>query len=279
MAEYQTTIQDPGALLRGSGLVEISPVQAVPSWTDIGAVTGLSWAEELEVNAEENDNTDSEDKVTKQTAIVACTSMEPLRDAVNTLIRGDLDTRTATAGAPVVGDTDVLVSGEWAAEVIYALDGQNSSGAEQSITSVVGSVDGALSGGDDYFIRKLSDGRWGILLEDPALPPTNLTTIAQDITVTYDYTPAASVKWQSGDKSTLTKFMVRITTKNDGNPFYFVGYYANIRTGKNFEYSKDDDADRRVGTPYEFICKTLPSGQGLPANEGLVYETIQSDGF
>jgi hypothetical protein len=278
MGEYQTIVQDLGAILRGSGMLEISPVAATPSWLDVGAIQGLKFSEELEVNAEENDNTDSEDRVTKQTGTVACTLMEPLSDAVRQIMRGGLDTRSSVAGTPVSGATHVLESGSWDVQKPYILPGQNDDKSKQTIVSVMGSVDGALAAGEDYEQVQMPNGDWGILfmtIDEAAA----LTTIEQDITVTYDYTPSASVTWKSGNKSVLPKFMARITTKNDDNTFIVEFYYGNIKKGLGLEYSKDDDNDRRVGMPIEIMFKTLPAGQGSPSNEGMVHGSVQISGF
>ncbi len=278
MGEFQTSIQDPGAILRGSGKVEVAAVAAVPTWVDVGAVSGLSWKEELEVNAEENDNVESEDRVTKQIVTVAFKQLEAIRDAVLTLLRGSLDTRTVVAGTPVIGATQILASGNWDVNKFYPLAYKNASGARPSITTVVGSVDGSLAENADYDIVQDLNGIWGIVLQDLATAPA-LATIVQNLTITMDYTPIASVKRASGDQSTLSKFMVRITTKNDGKPFYWIGFYGNIKSGFSFEHKKDSDNDRRIENPMELTFKTLPAGQGASANEGLVWEWEQTDGF
>lgn len=278
MAEYQTTVQDTGAILRGSGKLEVAVVAASPSWVNVGAITGLKLEEAMEVNAEENDNTDSEERVTKQTATLSCTMMEPLRDPVRTILRGDLDTRTANAGAEVAGATYTLASGSWAVQTPYELPGQNATGAAQTISSIVGGTDGALTAGEDYEQVKLPSGNWGILMMTVA-ESSALTTTAQALVVTYTYTPAASVDWQTGNKSSLPKFMARITTLNDSKTFITTLYYGQIKKGLSIEWSKDDDADRRVGMPLEVIFKVLPTGQGYSANVGLLYNMNQTDGF
>ena len=76
-----------------------------------------------------------------------------------------------------------------------------------------------------------------------------------------------TVKIQSGNKSTLPNFMVRVTTKNDDNgPIYFIAYYCQINKGIEFAYQKDDGEDRRLQNPVELIARADP-GRG-----DLVYE-------
>lgn len=204
--------------------------------------------------------------------------MEPLSDAINTLMRGTLDTRTVIAGALVAGETDTLLDGAWDVNIFYPIKHQNGDGSIIVVNSVSGSVDGVLTVNDDYDLVKNPSGVYGVVLQDLA-SATNLATIVQDIVIDYDYTPTASVKTQSGNKTELTKFMVRITTKNDGNTYLITFYYSNISTGKSFEYKKDDDEDRRLGVPVEIACKSLPSGQGAAANVGFVWGGLQISGF
>ncbi len=278
MGEFQTTIQDPGAILRGSGKLEIAAVAAVPSWLDVGAIGDLSWKEELEVNAEENANVEAEDRVTKQTVTLSFKQLEALSDAVHTLVRGGLDTRVPVAGALVEDAEQDLAEDEWDVNIFYPLAYKNADGTKPAIVSVVGSVDGALAENSDYDIIEDQNGVWGIVLQDLATAPT-LNTLEQDITITMDYTPAASVKWRSGNQSVIPKFMARITTKNDGKPFYWIGFYGNIKSGYSFEYKKDNENDRRLSNPMELVFKSLPDGQGDPAMEGYVWEWEQTDGF
>jgi len=76
-----------------------------------------------------------------------------------------------------------------------------------------------------------------------------------------------SWKVQSGNKSTMPKFIIRITTKNDDKPFYFIGFRANLRKGFTFAFAKDDGDDRRVFNPIEIVCKI-----DSLYNDGLVWE-------
>lgn len=278
MSEYQTSVQDLGSILRGSGKLEIAAVSASPSYLDVGAIQGLKFTEELEVNAEENDNTDSTDRVTKQTAQVVCTLMEPLSDAARVILRNDLDTRTPTLASKVSDEEQVVQSGGWDYNIFIPIEHQNSDGTiillDAGVVTVVAGTNGALTVVTDFDMVR-SNGIWGIIVKDSS----KVTTIAQTLTITYDYTPAASVLWQTGDKSTLTKFMAKITTKNDDNTYIVEFYYGNIKKGMSLDYPKDDANDRRAGMPAEFIFKTLPSGSGAVANLGMVFGSTQISGF
>lgn len=76
-----------------------------------------------------------------------------------------------------------------------------------------------------------------------------------------------SFKVKSGNKSEIPKFVFRITVKNDGRPFYLIGYRCNITKGFTFALPADDADDRRVKNPVEFECLA-----DSLYNDGLVYE-------
>ena len=186
MAEWQTTIQDATAIIRGSGKVEVAafqnypggywadPVDGGPEWFDIGAVSGLKFEEILEVNAEENDNVKATDRVTKQEAKIAFNMHEPFNYDVWKTMRESLDTITDTS--------------------------------------------------DSFEI-------------------------------------------ESGNKSELPIFIMRITTKNDGRTFWTILYYCNIAKGFNLEFPKDDAEDRRLKPAMEVNCRADDD-----YNSGMVYK-------
>lgn len=270
MPEFQTSIQDLTAILRGSGKVEISPYQATPAWIDCGSLSGLEVEEKLEVNKEENDNADADELVTAQENGIKANLHELLSAAVWDILRSGFDTKTTTPGTLVDDHSQVVASGDWGFDKFIELTGQNAAGTKQEMVSVTGSEDGALVLNTDYFQVQNAAGKWGIVVRDS----TTVTTEVQNLTIVYDYTPSASVKYVSGDKVALPWFMVRITTKNDGSTYYFVGYKCKIKTGKKWSYPKDDDKDRRVKCPIEIVCKTDPL-----YHSNLVYETVQTGGF
>jgi hypothetical protein len=119
-------------------------------------------------------------------------------DSMETLAGGAL-TKITTAGTPVVGDTQVVASGNWSYDKLIELTGQNASGAQPTINSVTGSVDGALTVNDDYFVAKTKSGKWAIYI---VAAGTLTTTEVQSITIDTDYTPAASVELHGGSAGT-----------------------------------------------------------------------------
>lgn len=75
-----------------------------------------------------------------------------------------------------------------------------------------------------------------------------------------------TTKIQSGNKSSIPYCMIRTTTSNGSEPFYFIAYKCNIRKGFEFAFQPDDAEDTRIKNAIELIGKT-DSNRG-----GLVYE-------
>lgn len=93
----------------------------------------------------------------------------------------------SVASTPVTGATFVVPTG-FTYNKFYALNHQNGDGSAPTITSVVGSVNAwPLVAGTDYVLVN-QGGVYGVIILDSA----DVTTTAQTITVTYNYTPSAS---------------------------------------------------------------------------------------
>lgn len=173
MAEFQTVATSLN-MVRGSAKIEVAPyTTGDPSWVDVGAAVGISAVEEVTIATEENDNADSEDRISKQELRISFTRFEVLNLDAWEIMRSSLDTITMESN---------------------------------------------------------------------------------------------TTKIQTGNKSTIPRFMVRLTTKNSGGTFYVVAYRCNIVKGMEFSYQKDDSEDTRIQDSVEIIAKT-DSARG-----GLVFE-------
>jgi hypothetical protein len=269
MPEYQTTVQDATAILRGSAMLELSAYAASPSYLDVGTLSGLEVTEVMEVNKEENDNADADELVTKQEMTIKANLHEAANSAVWAILRSTFDTVTTVAAAEVAGATYVFAANTTVANLIYELPGQNDSGSVQTITTVVKTGPTTLTAGDDYISAKTANGKWGLLfIAGGAYDATAA------MTVTYTYTPSASKTTKSGDKTVIPWFIARITTKNDGNAFVTTCYKCKITKGREWKYPKDDDTDRRVKVPIEIICKA-----DSLYNSSYVYAISQEGGI
>ena len=281
MAEYQTTIQLADAIERGSGMLELAVYSGTPSYLNVGAISGLEIAENMEVSKEENDNVDAEDFVTKHRVSIKANLHEGGRVAIGAILRGSFDTTTSVAASKVDDFEQVVASGAWAYNTRIEFTHQNADGTAPQIDAtstptVAGSVDGPLVKNTDFMYDKdAATGRWGIIVIDSA----TVTTLVQSITITYDYTPATSKLTKTGNKSALPYFLARITTKNDGNAVVYTYFKCKITKGYELKYPKDDDADRRIKYPIEFEARQDITYNPDSDGNGYLYSKSQEGGL
>jgi hypothetical protein len=122
----------------------------------------------------------------------------------------DLDT---TAASLVSGATQVIASGALADKQFIAFEHQNGDGTAPTIVSVVGATNGALTAAaDDFELVLNDDGRYGLVFN--VTEGAALTTMAQVITITYDYTPNASKTITFNDFGQKTEYVARIVNTN-----------------------------------------------------------------
>jgi len=254
MAEFQTTVCNPADILRGGGKVEIGVygTEGEDSWHDAGALSGLEFDETMEVSKEENDNADADEVVSKQEASIKANLHEALKSLTWDKLRGDFDKKTVTPGTAVTGAIQTFAADTTEADKLYYIANENADGTEQTITDFeCGSTD--LVEGIDYIRFTDAKGYHGVIFQAGGkYDPT------EEIRLTYNYTPVASVLVQSGSRSILPWFKVRITTKNNGLMHRITFYKCKIKAGKKYSYPKDDDADRRIKMPIEIIAKQDP---------------------
>ena len=98
-------------------------------------------------------------------------------------------TATTTPGTPVTGAVQVIANTAYL--TLNEIENQNATLALLTVTSVVGSVDGALVANTDYVLVIGPGGKTNIYL----INSVTVTTATQNLTVTYNYTPAESVAY------------------------------------------------------------------------------------
>lgn len=116
-----------------------------------------------------------------------------------------------TPGSLVAGEEQVIASGGWAYNSPVLIENQNGDGSVVTVNSVTGSVDGALVANTDYFIGLDSQGNCVITL----INSVTITTLAQTITIDYDYTPNASKNVTFNDFGTKIEKVARITNTDE----------------------------------------------------------------
>lgn len=179
-------------------------------YEDVGVMEdGVTLTFPYAINEVEWGNAENPDPVAKNMQVqVQPGNLASWNSSILEKISAGVVTRTAVAGTPVAGATQVFSSGGFALNTAYVLDGQNATGLVQTINSVTGSVDGALVLGTGYEMVQIPGG-WAITFLTGVTP-------AQNITVDYDYTPAATYELTAGTTSkVLEPYKVRFRHYTD----------------------------------------------------------------
>lgn len=125
------------------------------------------------------------------------------------LLKG-IVTLSTVAGSQVAGATQLVAQGSWADRVFIPFENQQGAGTTPTAVSVVGSSDSTLEVNSDYAIVKDAQGIWGIVPNISGEGGTALTTASQNLTITYTYTPNASITITGGTSKTATPRYVKI---------------------------------------------------------------------
>ena len=120
---------------------------------------------------------------------------------------------TAIAGTPVAGATQTIDGTGKAFEQLLVVENQNYDLSTLTINSVDAVTDAAtLVLGTDYRVQLNAQGETCIAIIDSA----TVTTMSQDFTVDYDYTPSSGKKITAGTSSVnLTRFIARLRHYTD----------------------------------------------------------------
>lgn len=120
----------------------------------------------------------------------------------------------------------------------------------QGYPDLSGSVDGALTHGDDYFITKNGEGKWGIIVVEAG---TSATTMNQVFTLSYDYTPAESYTLDMGDNSAeLVTKIVEFSKMIDGKTFRARLWSATNEEGLTLAFP-DSAGDEPLSLPVSLV--------------------------
>lgn len=237
----QTTVQRTDAVRFGSAILYIGP--SFSSLTNIGAIRELVFNHKGETLEIPFDNTASmkffkkgdQGSFTFQLGEIDLTILSQLEDGLV-----ELDT---TAASLVSGATQVIASGSLVTRQFVEIANQNGDGTAPTIVSVVGATDGALTtAADDYELVLGPEGKYGLVFN--VGEGAALTTMAQVITVTYDYTPNASKTMTFNDFGQKTEFVARIVNTNAAGDVLRIDLesVANI-TPLSFPFQSDEGDD------------------------------------
>lgn len=246
---YQTSVQDSTALMEGSAKVSVAAYSGSPSWLNLGVVENLAAKEVMTITDRKADNGAIDTHVSDQHAEISFDQLEALKESARAILRGaTFDTTTPVAATPVSGRNQTIISGAWVYDGFIEFDRQNSSGAKITPTSVTGGTDGALVLGTDFYIIKdVATGKWGIAVKDSA----TVTTLAQNLVIVYDYTPAASKLVETGGKASgLPRFMLKLENVDASGLYTTLTFFSvRIDGGIEFAYKRDNDGDNLIRRP------------------------------
>jgi hypothetical protein len=205
----QTSIQKQGSIRFGSTKLEVGP--DFLSLVNLGALRGMSFNQKVENVVIEFDNTESIKKFKKGLTASFTFQLAEMDMTTYSIIDDGLVVLSNTAGVLVAGAEQVLASGGWAYNSPVIIANQNGDGSVIDVNSVTASVNGALVANTDYFVGFDGQGNCVITLVDSA----TITTLAQTITIDYDYTPNASKNVEFNDFGTKIEKVARITNTDE----------------------------------------------------------------
>ncbi len=191
------------------------------------------------------------EEIANETAEIALSSGRVLDFNFIHALTGGLYTKEVVAGTLVSGHVQTVASGAWAYDQVILLDKQNGDLSKQTIASVVGSVDGALVANTDYFMTFLPEVGWAIYIKDTA----TVTTLVQNIVVTYSYTPNAQTILKRGGVKIMQPIELAFqTVAEDGDYVQFLFYkcYTNGADGHGFS---PENSSEPVTMDFTFTAK------------------------
>jgi len=247
----QTVVKDSRAIRFGSAKFEVG--ESLATMVDLGAMNGVKFTEEWETVKVNADNAGQIFAGIRNHQASIEGEMLEVTLADLALLRGGTDLYTTVAATPVTSASQTVSSGSWSFNGFIPITNQNGNGGKITPTSVTGSVDGALTLAVDYDLVEVN-GVWGIAITDSVA----VTTEAQNISIVYDYTPAAAKKFTSGGMMTINPRVVRVTnTDASGKRFMITVFKATNEQGIELEFQPDDAEDpNSVAIKLTGVCDT-----------------------
>ena len=261
----QTIVQENRSLRFGSGKFEVG--DDIGSLVNLGAMRGINFSESWDKIEIESDNAGRVTAaIRNQRAALAGDLMEI--NLVNLYeLRGGIDNYVATPGTLVGGAAQLVAQGNWGFNDFIKIENQNHDGTAITVNSVTGSVDGALTVDNDYYVGQNEDKEWGIFVADGL----TATTEGQNLTINYDYTPAASRKFTSGGRVTINPKVVRVTNTNaEGKIFRITVFKATVEEGISIELQSDESGE--VATTPINLVGTLDDSRAVGEQLFEIYD-------
>jgi len=246
------------------------------SYFDIGALNSaitatLNWDE----NQVDTANAGKLEKQVKNMTMAGAFTLINLDEEGIVKLGAGIFTQVDTTSSPDTGiDNQVLSSGDWVDKginnlaLVNASDVSLKASVAPTITSVTGSVNGALAANDDYEIIPDSNSQSGFSIILNTAGGT-LTTIVQDITIVYaSVTPVASSTIYAGASTqVLSAYAMKITHTDDNAKTRELELFSVDSNSGGFQFNyKGANEDGVEEMPLAFTAKldtTKTSGRQL----------------
>lgn len=236
---YFHTEPNPRKLYIGSGEVFIADRVAdgeTPNWKPLGILSALSLTANRETAQPSAVNGQHQKYVTKETEDIAL-AMQQLDPQLMDECTGNLNVIEVETGATVTGFEQTLTKkdkGEFEEFAQQSFNPENSLPVQpENIEVIAGST--SLAVDVDYIIAKDVFGRYGITL---------LAEQTEDLTATYDYTPAEKITIHTGGKTNVEPKMVKIENRQaDGRNIRITYYKVSFTSGGAMTLKDDNTGD------------------------------------
>jgi hypothetical protein len=181
------------------------------SLVDMGALRNIRFTSEMITTIINSDNRGEIIRKSRMPGKIEAELLEPGdADTLENIFKG-LVAKSSVAGSIVNNYSQVIASGEWAYNTFIPFDFNDADGTNVNIDSVTLGTNGAIVANTDYHTFQHHDGRWGIIIVDSS----TVTTLAQTVTIQFDYTPAASKVLTGGTNQTASPRYVKIIAPSE----------------------------------------------------------------
>lgn len=231
----QTTVQEFNSIRFGSGKFEVDSGDG-QGWVDLGAMRNIVFEEEWEKVRVMSDNAGPVTVgIRNHSAALAGDLMEINLENLYRMRGGldDFEAEVAAEATEVEDEPVLIIDGDTPSRLKY----RNADGTAVTVTAVK-DADGESYAGADYDTFVDAQGYTNIKKEGAEIDD------GETVYVTYEYTPAAHRKFETGGRKHLSPVAVRVTNKNeDEEEFIIEVYKAETEEGINIEFQADEDED------------------------------------
>lgn len=233
----QTTVQEARSIRFGSGMVEVG--EDLQSMVNLGAMRDVQFEETWDKVKVMSDNAgEIAIGIRNHHAAIQGNLMEINLEKLH-LIRGGLDNYSEEEGDLVDDAKQTVPTGAWIFGKFIKIQNQNHDLSEITITSVKGNQT-EYTEGTEYQLLQDAAGNWGIIIIDDE----NDADLNHNLTIEYEYTPAAVKKLASGGRLSIAPRIVRITNTNEfGKEFRITVFAAEVEGGISIDLPADEDED------------------------------------